>query len=433
MIINFKSIIVNIKKSKLFGSFGIYIGSSLLNAAIPFLMLPILTKYLSVEDYGIVTMFTVLSSFILPFIGLSTAGAVGREFFNQDNLKFNVYSGNVVLLIIFSFFPIVILILFFSNFITKISNVPSNVIWLVLINSFFSVLVYVSLQLWQVQTKAKKYGIFQISQTILNILLSVILVVFFKYGWFGRIISQVLSLVIFGLLGFYIHYKDGMFNFKFNQIFAMDALKFGVPLIPHSLGAIMMSMSDRFIITNLTGLKELGLYSVGYSLGNIIGFLENSFNLAYAPWLFSKLNENDHEVKIKIVKYTYIYFVLILLITVILTLFSQIVFNFYIDKKFAQGQTYVFWISLSFAFSGMYKMVTNYIFYVKKTYYLSLITFSNSLLHILIAYFLVSKLGTIGAAIAAAISSFIFFLITWIYSNKIYNMPWNILKIFYKK
>ena len=113
-----------------------------------------------------------------------------------------------------------------------------------------------------------------------------------------------------------------------------------------------------------------------------------------------------------------------------LTLLVPFVFDNFIDKKFEKAQIYVFWISLSFAFSGMYKMVTNYIFYIKKTYILAWVTFFSSIINLILNYFLITKYGPVGVAIATALTSFIFFVLTWYISNRLYSMPWGSFKIF---
>ena len=63
-----KYLIRRIKNIKVLGVFSIYMGSSLLNAAIPFILLPIFTYYLSPTDFGEISMFSVLGGFIMPFI-----------------------------------------------------------------------------------------------------------------------------------------------------------------------------------------------------------------------------------------------------------------------------------------------------------------------------------------------------------------------------
>jgi O-antigen/teichoic acid export membrane protein len=424
-----KKKLLEIIKSQLVKAYGIYGLTSLLNAAIPFLFLPILTKYLSTSDYGYTAMFTVLCSFVSPILGASTDAAISRQYFNKDTIDLKVYIGNCFIILFASLFPVILFFYFFSGLISNLSEFPINFLWPVIIFSFFSYIVNVTAVLWRVQSKAFEYGVFQIGQTIVNILLSLFLVVVINTGWQGRILAQVITFVLFGFIGFYIIFKNNLISFKFNIHFIKNALRFGIPLIPHAYGAVILTMTDRVMITKMIGISDTGLYAIGYAFGGIIGFIENSFNLAYIPWLYERLKRNDDKVKTKIVKFTYLYFVIIILLALLLSLASPLILKIMVDKKFEGAGIYVLWISLSFAFSGMYKMVVNYIFYIEKTAILAWITFGSSIINLGSTYFFIIKFGAVGAAMSAALVSFCFFIFTWIYSNKVYSMPWNLLKV----
>jgi O-antigen/teichoic acid export membrane protein len=70
--------------SELLRSSTVYTLSTVINTAIPFLMMPVLTRYLAPTDYGIVAMFAVLVGIINPFVGLSLHGAVSVRYFVKE-------------------------------------------------------------------------------------------------------------------------------------------------------------------------------------------------------------------------------------------------------------------------------------------------------------------------------------------------------------
>jgi len=76
----------------------------------------------------------------------------------------------------------------------------------------------------------------------------------------------------------------------------------------------------------------------------------------------------------------------------------------------------------------MYKMVVNYIFYVEKTKILAWITFAGALTNLALNYVLIKQFGAVGAAMASCFVSIFFFFFTWIFSNKVYKMPWLLYK-----
>lgn len=424
------SIVSKIKGSSLFKSAGIYTITSIINSAIPFFLLPILTRELSPMDYGIISMFGVLLSFLTPFTGLSVYGSISRMYYEREKINISEYITNCIYLMLISTGIVSLILFIFSENIAVIFDIPKYLIAIAVIASFSQYIVRIVLILWQVRVKPKKYGFFQISQTTLNMAVTLFLILILKMNWEGRIYAHILTLVSFASIGLYILFRDGWIKFNYNRKYIKHAALFGIPLIPHSLGAIVITMTDRLFISNMVGVETTGVYTVGYQIGMIISVLSTAFNQAYVPWLYSKLKENVYDVKRKIVKFTYMYFVVILFISILLSIVSPLIFKIFIGEEFAQSNIYVIWIALGYAFNGMYLMVSSYIFYSQKTKYLSIVTFMTSVLNLVLNYFFVKKYGAIGAAQSTTISYLIMFIFTWIIASRIYDMPWNLYKKF---
>ncbi|MCK9275954.1 MAG: oligosaccharide flippase family protein [Syntrophales bacterium] len=401
---------------------GIYTLANIINSAIPFFLMPVLTRYMSTTDYGIVAMFSVLLAFVSPFTGLSIHGAIQRQYYEKEKIDLPVYITNCLLILVSSSALVFIVFSFFATPISKISSFPESWLWVVVIVSIAQFITLVNLSLWQVQLKARAYGFYQIAQTMLNVGLSLLLVVCLGMTWQGRIQAQLFTMIVFGCIGLLFLYKGGWIKFVFNIQYINNALRFGVPLLPHALGGTMMVMTDRFFITNMVGLDVTGLYSVGYQVGMIIGLLGTSFNQAYVPWLFQRLKQNKE--KSIIVKVTYIYFLLLIFLVICLTCITPWFLSFFVGKNFSGAGIFVFWIALGFAFNGMYYMIVNFIFFVEKTYILAWITLSCALLNIPFNYVFIKWNGPVGAAQSSALTFFIFFVVTWILSSHVYKMPW---------
>jgi Na+-driven multidrug efflux pump len=69
-------------------------------------------------------------------------------------------------------------------------------------------------------------------------------------------------------------------------------------------------------------------------------------------------------------------------------------------------------------------MVTNYIFYSKRTALLALSTLTSGLIGIGLLFIFIDYLGLKGAAVAYAISMALKFLMTWFVANLRHPMPW---------
>jgi O-antigen/teichoic acid export membrane protein len=403
---------------------GVYTITNIINSAIPFLMLPILTRYLSPADFGIVAMFQVLLGIASAFTGLNVYGAVGRQYFERTTLNFPRYIGNC-LFILFASSAVVGLVLWLgADFISRNTEFPADYLWAVLLVSMGQFLIMTALTLWQVRMKPKTYGVFQILLTITNVGLSLWLIIGLSMNWQGRVQAQVWSYLLFGLVALILLWRGGWIEGKWEGGYIRNSLVFGVPLIPHVLGSWAIAMTGRLFVTNMVGIADTGIYMVGAQVGMVIGLLQSSFNSAWVPWLFGELKKDDPAIKIKIVRITYLYNFLILLPCLLLIWIGPWFLSFFVGKDFSGASHIVGWIALGYAFDGMYKMVANYFFYIQKTYILAWITFFTAVVNIVSCYFLVRLHGTVGAAQGTMVAFLLSFLLTWIIAARMFSMPW---------
>ena len=241
--------------------------------------------------------------------------------------------------------------------------------------------------------------------------------------WEGRVTGQLVAAVLFGIYSLYYLFKLSEYKISPDKKSITTLVRFGLPLVPHELGAFVIAYSDRLFIMNMIGAEATGLYSVGYQIGMVIGLLQNSFNQAWVPWFFEMLTHGRYREKLNIVRITYIYYLAILILVLGVMIILPFVFVF-LGNDFASASEFVLWISLGFAFNGMYKMVVNYLFYTKNTYIVGAITTLTAILNLVLNYFFISKYGAIGSAYATALAFFVQFILTWIISIRLYNMPW---------
>jgi len=422
---NIERIYKKLITSSFIKSSSVYTISGFINAAIPLMLLPVLTRYLSPADYGIVAMFQIAVSITYPLIGMNLEGGVGRKYYDKDNSELSSYIGTSLLIFSLGFLFVALIITLFNEFIFHITQIPKIWIKFIVIVSASQFLVNLLLIIFQVMVEPLKYAVLQISRSIFNIGLTLYLVVLFDKTWDGRIQSQILTGVIFGLISLFFLFKKKMIKFRIKKKDINYALKFGIPLIPHALGAILFTAIDRFFVTDLLGLEETGNYSVAFQLAAVVGILTISINNAFVPWLFENLNKNSKTINEKIVRWTYFYFIALIFFALFVIIILPFVIRVFVGKSFNNLNTYTTFIVFGFVFQGMYYMVTNYILYANKTYIQAIVTISIAIIKIPITYFLIIWLGGFGASLSYCITFFLFFITTWFLSSNVYEMPWK--------
>ncbi len=425
-----KRVIIRFTKSSLTKSVVIYTFSSFLNSATPFLLLPVLTRLLTAEEYGILSMFNATSSFFVPFVGMSVSTAILRKVADGNVKEGKEYIYNCLIVVVGCTLTVSIIILLLSRSISKWTEIPRGFFPFLIIYTTSVCICNATQSLFQIQEKVKNYTIFQNLGTLFNLLLSIVLVVIFKMSLKGRIYGLTLSKLFFALIGLAIISWYVGDNRVFRLTYIKDVLlNFGLPMIPTEIKTTILTYTDKLFVTNMVSIGATGIYAVGNQFSMPLLILAQAFNLAFVPWLFKKLGEARYEEKIKIVKLTYAYFVIALSLAVLWTFISQFFLAYIAGKEYSGATAYVFWLSLGYAFTGMHMMVVNYIYYAKKLRLYAIVTAMVIFSNIVLNYILINSMGSVGAAIATCIANAISFILTWILSAHVCEMPWSLKSI----
>lgn len=410
-------------KNLLKGAAGYLIANGI-SGLIPFALLLILTRYLSPEDFGIVALYTALTAIASAIFSLGLNGAIGRYYFELSKQNFSIFVGSCLSIVGIAGLIFSILIFAFGDFIFSVIHFPVKWIWAVLLTGIAQVVMLIGLAIFQVRNQVFHFTLTQIAQAGITGILSIIFVTAISWGWEGRILAQVFSVVASSIAILYYLIKSRSIIFCLNRDYCYEALKYGLPLAIHAIGGIAVSLSDRFILARLTTLEDIGFYAVAGQIVTIFIFAVDAFNRAYSPWLFSVLSEGKPEAYNRIVKGTYVYFVSIFLLAIIFAKFSEWFLRFAFVGKYLDAIEFIFPLCLAAAFMGMYYMVTLYLQFAKRTKQLASITLIVGGINILLSIKLVEWYGAIGASYALIFAQFLMFFACWIASAYFFPMPW---------
>jgi O-antigen/teichoic acid export membrane protein len=415
-----------IKKNSFLSGAAVYLFANILSAAIPFVLLPVLTRYLTPAEYGEVAVFQTILGALGAFLGLNATAAAGVKYYDSDmaESELKLYIGNCFFVLLASTSIVLLVAVAFSKSISNWLSIDGK--WLVIgvIVSCASFITLMRTGQWQVRKKAKYFGLFQVSQSLLNMLFSLLLVVYFLKGAEGRIWVLAGVPVLYALMALYLLYKDGLLEFSWRPKYLREILLFGVPLVPHAVGGFLLSSADRFMINSELGLAQVGVYMVAAQIAAALGMVFDAINNAYVPWLFERLKRNNLHEKQQIVKWTYIYCLTLIGVALMAFIVGPYLVILIAGESYRSAGEVIGWIVFGQIFNGMYLMVTNYIFFSKKTGILSLTTITSGLINIGLLSILIGLMGLKGAAMAFCISMACKFFLTWYVAQLRHPMPW---------
>jgi O-antigen/teichoic acid export membrane protein len=414
------------RKPALVRGSAVYLFSNLTNAAIPFLLLPVLTRFLGPSEYGQVAMFQTLVGALAALTGLNVASAANRKVYDRDASKETIahFVGACLTILLAS-----ALLVFAATWALlpwlgeQLGLAPGWVLAAVLV-ACGNFVVQLRLGLWQASNDAHRYGMLQVGMTAANMLISLWFVITLSMGAGGRIWAQVLAAGVATVFAVVLLRRELLLSMTWQPKMVREALSFGVPLVPHVAGLFVLAAADRLVINEKLGLAEAGIYMVAVQVTMMLSLLFDAFNKAYVPWLFERLRDGAPAQKRAIVRWTYVHFAAASALAGLGVLVGPWAVDIFAGPAFRRAGEVVGWLAVGQAFAGMYLMVTNYLFYEKRTGLLALVTLSSGALDIALLLAWVPIFGLRGAAWAFCVAMAVRFLLTWAVARKIHPMPW---------
>lgn len=390
------------KNSFLSASIIYFIGNILLKG-IAFFTLPIFSRIMLPEDFGMYSLYTASLGILTIFVGLQINGTVNISFGNKSIERFESYVSNITLFPLVGLFIGLISLAILPNLIDLI-QVPTMAFGIMMmIQAFFSIVTSIYQSELVIKSQPKKHFVFSIVATLSNVILSLSFVLMLRDNtYFARVISGVLSN---GLVGMYVLVKYiPRIDLKRLKQDWIDGLKLSLPLIFHNLSNQLLNVADRYMIASWRNATDVAIYSFSYTIGSIMDMIWLSINNAWIPWYFSQLKDNNKEL-IKLYSKQYIIFFVWL--TCCFLLVSPELIYFMGGKQYVDGIYIIPLIVLGYFFVFLYSFYVNYQFYRQKTTLIPIATTSAAVINIILNILLIPPLGLIGAAITTAISYFI--------------------------
>lgn len=341
------------------------------------------------------------------FICFQSNGSIGNAKINYDKNEFKDYISNILILstIIFCFWFVLFTI--FKEYFIKIVNLSENVIFIMLIHSFFYAIIILKTTIYIFQQKASKKLFVSFIHVFFSTTLSLVLILFFfkNNRYIGRIYGMAISTIFLGGY-FYIDILRKR-KFKINFEYWKFCLSLTIPLVFHGISGMILGSSDRIMLEKFRSFKEVGVYSFIYDFGIIIAMLFGAINSAWGPWYYEKLQENNNNL---IRKYAVNYLEFFTMLCLGFLMLSPEVIKIMGPEKYWKGINILPLIVLGCYFNFLYSFSVNYQFYLKKTKYIAIGTTAAAIVNILLNLYFIPKYGEIGAALTTLVSYFCLFL-----------------------
>jgi O-antigen/teichoic acid export membrane protein len=393
----------------------------LLSKGISFLLVPIYTQYLTTAAYGVLSVASSLINILVSVLPLGLPAA-GLRFYFETSVeeKKRVTVGTVWLTSLPSILGVPVLLLIVGPMIRPYAFPEMGIhhLRIAILIGCFEALRLLPLVFFRARENARRFVLFNVGTSFLIALFSILFVAGLRLGAMGALFSQLVVYVLTAGASTLLFLNYAKLRFQPNL--ALAGLKFGLPLVPSGVLGWILRLSDRLIMQQYLGMGDIGVYSLGYQLGNLVSMLGSAINSAWSPFYYRIFQEQNEEAP-AIVAPIITYFVLVTtFVGLVVAVLSPEIIRILAQPSYHPAQVVVPWIALSSVIRVFNWITRQGINYAKKTYWEPVLNLLGGGVSVAINLFFLPRVGYIAAAWATVIGYSIIGILAFYVSQRVH-------------
>lgn len=231
----------------------------IIGAIISFITVPVTSHLVEADQFGLTNMYTLANNIITLIVLIGIDQAFIREY-NEKEDKKKLLFNSLLIPLTFTIIVGIILVIFRRNFaylLFEDNQMIKPIILLAVTMPLFIIEKFMLLSL-RMKEKALQYSIWSITSKSLNLVLTILFLLFYKRNFEAIIYASIFSQLIVSILLLYINRKDIVISRKYIDKEQIKGLcKYGLPLIPATLIGWGLNSMDSIFLRAMTDYTEL--------------------------------------------------------------------------------------------------------------------------------------------------------------------------------
>lgn len=371
------------------------------------ILLPIFAIYLSPEDFGILSMITlVITALGLLYNPGTLSSAVRLYYDHEDEQKRKEIFASAHSFFMLIPIPITIIVLLtgealFGHIFKEFRFMPYG--FLAVLLAFFSQPVRIWTEFMVVRFRVVQLAAYTFSAFILGAVVSLVCVAGLKMGVMGRVIGLYagpISLFVVSVI-FMRRYAGGMMRWKTMR----DIVKFGLPLIGAIWAYSILQYTGSYLLEYYMTLKDVGIYNIAYRLAGVPLFITLGFRQMWVPIFYENMAAKNFDIIKRLMS---LFILMMTLVSGVSILFAKEAILILFDERYYDAIPIVGWIVFGVFLLGVLPLSNSFLGYAKKFGLTSWIALASGIVNIALNIVLIPIYGVRGAAFTLIISYLIY-------------------------
>ena len=359
----------------------------------------LITRIITVSDLGIATSFISLKAILSLLCLLSIYISINKIILDMKGDEYTFLSSIYIFSSIFCIITYILYVLF-SKYINILLGFDFKMMTLMFSLIFLVNGCTIMVNYCNYKNKYKILFLYNLLASPVAQVLSLIFAwLLTSQKYMGRIIGVEIFNILFGVVsGIYILYKG---HFKINIKYVKKALKICVPMIPHLLSQIVLSSCDLLMIKNIVGNSSAGLYSMGYTISNILYTILIQLFMPWSPWVYRRIKNNEIDA---IKNNSKIMMIGAWILCIGLFTIAPEMIKLFLTESYYESAFIVAPITVGLFFEVMYIFFYDIEYYHERNKQIALFSVVTAIINIILNYICIKRIGYIAAAYTTLIS-----------------------------
>jgi O-antigen/teichoic acid export membrane protein len=265
-----------------------------------------------------------------------------------------------------------------------------------------------------------------VGATLVNLLVTVgatvVLVVGLDQGARGVVVGNWIGTltVYLGLLG----YRREQLGLQFSRPLLREMQHFGWPLVPAALALIAVNFSDRFFLSHISGLDEVGKYELGVRIASAMVLLLTAFRTAWPAFAYS-IEDDDEAKRTYAYVLTYLVFIASWLALGLAALSPWLVRLLASKSSYYEGSQVVGLLAFGTTAYAAYIVMAIGVGRARRTQFNWVITGIAAIVNLVLNLTLIPPFGMMGAAVATLAAYVVLFLGMTYWAQRVFPTPYQ--------